>query len=152
MRILRVDPLSGFVPSSSISSANKEVEHILEQSSEGEDKVPNQSAKRRRYEFFTPEEKTQVRKWAAEHDVTASTIRHLSKEFPGCSLKESSVRTWKIKYHQEIALRKRTGKGMVVKEISAKKSGRRLLLEEELDKRVQAYSVTSSEQLLSILL
>ena len=71
-----------------------------------------------------------------------AAIQHFFEEFPGHLLKESSVQTWKMKYLQEITLRKRTGKDMVVKEIGAKKSGRPLLLGEDLDKRVQAYLVS----------
>ena len=131
------------VPSISAATGNQELERVLEQSSETEDKDLNQSAKRGQYEFFTHQEKVQIGKLATEHGV-AATIRHFSKEFPGRSLEQSSVQTWKMKYMylQEIALRKRTGKDMVVKEIGAKKSGCPLLLGEELDKRVQAYLVS----------
>ena len=46
-----------------------------------------------------------------------------------------------MKYLQEIAARKRAGEDMTVKELANKKTGRPLLLGEDLDKQVQAYLV-----------
>ena len=56
---------------------HKEVEHLLK----AEAKEPG---KRARYDFFTPEEKAQIGKRAAEHGVTA-TIRFWAIKFPGRS-------------------------------------------------------------------
>ena len=60
-------------------------------------------------------------------------------------VKESSVRTWKNKYLQELALRKKTGKEMTVKTVAIKKSGRPLLLGEQPGKRVQAFLLAMRE-------
>ena len=68
------------------------------------------------YKHFTPKKKTHIGKRAAEHGVTA-TLRFFSKVFPACPLKESSLRTRKKKYEEELAKNKRAGKEMVVTEL-----------------------------------
>lgn len=73
-----------------------------------------------------------------------ATIRYFSKLFSGRLLKESSVRTWKKKYLQEIA-RRREGKNSPVKQLPEKKTGRPLLLGEELHKQVWAYLASLQE-------
>jgi hypothetical protein len=125
--------LSTVVPSSSIAAANKEVKQVLDKADK-----PEGNLKRGAYEYFTPEEKAQIGKRAAEYGVTAS-LRYFSKAFTGRSLKESTVRTWKMKYLQEIAARRRSGGDMNVKELVNKKLGRPLMLGEDLDKQVRAY-------------
>ena len=62
--------LSTVVPSSSIAAANKEVKQVL-------DKTDKPESKRGAYEHFTPEEKAQIGKRAAEYGVTAS-LRYFS--------------------------------------------------------------------------
>ena len=99
-------PLSQGVPSS-ISAANKVVVVVLDPPGAGE-KRTSQSDKHGGCDHFTPEEKARTGKRSAEHGI-AATIRYFSKRFPGCSLKESSVRTWKMKYLHEIAVKKRAG-------------------------------------------
>ena len=83
-------PLSAVMPSSSILTANKEVKTILDCSNDCKKKRGN-------YEHFSITDKGKIAKYAAENGVTAA-IRQLSHNFPGCLLKESSVRTWKMKY------------------------------------------------------
>ena len=134
--------LSKVVPSSSITAANKEVKRVLDLSDEAGGKDP--APKRGKYEHYTGAEKVQIGKRAAEHGVVA-TIRYFSKIFPDRSLKESSVRTWKKKYLQEIARRRREGEHLLVKELPEKKTGRPLMLGEELDKQVRAYLVSLRE-------
>ena len=73
-----------------------------------------------------------------EHGVTAS-VHYFLKVFPRWSLKESSVRTWRIKYLQEIAAKRRAVEEVTMKELANKKTGRPLLLKENLDKQVWAY-------------
>ena len=68
--------------------------------------------------------------------MTAS-LRYFSKAFTGRSLKESTVLTWKIKYLQEIAARKRAGRDITVKELANKKLGHSLMLDEDLDSRYE---------------
>ena len=128
-------PLSKAVPSSSIVAANKEVKEVLEKPEEKDTLTPS---KRGTYESFTPEEKARIGKRAAEHGVTA-TVRHFSRVFTNRSLKESTVRTWKMKYLQEVAARRRANEDTSVKELVNKKTGRPLMLGEDLDKQVRAY-------------
>ena len=59
-------PLSAVVPSSSIAAAKKEVTKVLEE------ELDTPKSARGEYEHFTPEEKAQIGKRAAEHGVTAT--------------------------------------------------------------------------------
>ena len=129
-------PLSAVVPSSSIAAANKEVTKVLEEELDQKDATPKSA--RGEYERFTPEEKARIGKRAAEHGVPAA-IRYFSKVFPGRSLKESTVRTWKKRYLQEISGRKRAGEAVTVEALENKKTGRPLMLSQDLDKQVQSY-------------
>ena len=77
--------LCAVMPSSSIAAANK-VKQILDKANKPEENLAKCGA----YEHFTPEEKAQIGKRAAEYGVTAS-LRYYSRAFPGQSLKESTV-------------------------------------------------------------
>ena len=142
-------PLSRVIPAYSIAAANKEVKRVLDLPTAAEEKQT--TSKRGTYNHFTPEEKARIGKRAAEHSVTA-TIRYFSKVFPDCLLKESTVRTWKKKFLQETARKKRAGEDMTVKEIADKKRGRPLLLGCKFDKQVQAYLIPLRENGAVILL
>ena len=134
-------PLSTSVPSSSIAAANREVKQLLDKAENNErtdSPRATSTSKRGTYERFTAEEKAKIGRRATEHGVTAS-VRYFSKVFPGRSLKESSVRTWKTKYLQEIAAKRRAGVDVTVNELANEKTGRPLLLGENLDKQVRAY-------------
>ena len=104
------------------------------------DEPADSTTKRGTYEHFTPEENALIGKRAAEFGIRAS-IRYFSTKFPGHSLKESSVRTWMTKYQKELAARKRAGEDTTVKELGKKKTGRPLMLGEELDRQVRAYLI-----------
>ena len=127
--------LPAAVPSSSIAAANKDVTKVLEEELDKKDATPKSA--RGDYEHFIPEEKARIGKRAAEHGVTGA-IRYFSKVFPGRSLKESTVRTWKKKYLQEISERKRAGEAVTVEALENKKTGRPLMLGQDLDKQVQS--------------
>ena len=88
--------------------------------------------------ILLPKKRHGFGKRSAEHGI-AATIHYFSKRFPGRSVKESSVLTWKIKYLHEIAVKKRAGKDVTVKVLADKKIGRPLLLGYELEKQVQTY-------------
>ena len=94
-------PLSKVIPSSCIEAANKTVKDIvsLESTVSMSDHSCEASTKKERgsYEQFTPEEKLQMGKRAAERGM-ASTIRYFQKLFSDRAVKESSVRTWRNKY------------------------------------------------------
>ena len=96
-------PLSKAVPSSSMVATKKEVKQVLDEHKGKDTRILSKCGK---YESFTLEEKAQIGKQAAEYSVTAM-VRHFSRVFTHRSLKESTVRTWKMKYLQEVAARRR---------------------------------------------
>ena len=121
-------PLSSVIPSSSIAAANENVVELLKY----------RKPKRGSYDLFTEEEKAKIARSASEIGVT-STIRKLSKSFPGRTLKESTVRTWMNKYKKELVFRKRSGKDVDIKRLENRRRGRPLLLGQEIDRQVQMY-------------
>ena len=70
------------IPSSAISSANTEVQRILQ----GKKQQPAQKSRRESYTKFTTEQKAEITKRAAENGI-AATIHHFVKKYP--DLKES---------------------------------------------------------------
>ena len=66
-------PLSKEVPLTAIAAANGEVKHVVELQ-RGKTRGP--------YTKFTPEQKAEIGKRAAEHGVVA-TVRYYEKRFPG---------------------------------------------------------------------
>ena len=125
-------PLSERMPSSSITSANKEVQSEL--NSDGE----TLGSKRGHYARYSDEERTQVAKRASEMGVTNS-LRFFGKKFADHPLKESTVRTWKKQYEQEIKLRYKVGQPMEITKLECGKRGHPLLLEATMDKELQEY-------------
>ena len=100
------------------------------------------------YKSFSPDIKAEIEKYVAENGV-ASTLRRYVSQYPG--LKESTVRTWKTVYSQELKKRVRSGTEMCatvtsVQELPSKKRGRPYLLGEELDKRVRSYLIALRER------
>jgi len=59
------------MPSLSVAAANEEVKRVLDEEGKKPDN-PTVMSKRSPYQHFTPEEKLQIGKWAAECGVTAS--------------------------------------------------------------------------------
>ena len=118
--------LSGVISTSRIVSANKELQKVIKES---EDRTLR---KRGPYEHFSAQEKAKIGKDAAEHGV-AATVRRYQKLFPMRSVKESSVRTWRNKYLEELQTRNKEGREMVVKELPNKKRGRPLMLGDKLN-------------------
>ena len=123
-------PLSKVVPSTSITSANGEMRHVLQQ-----------TPKRGTYAKLTADKKAEIRKRAAEHGV-AATIRYYNKH--SIEVKESSVRTWRNAYTSEIRKRWREGsEDVIVKKLPEKKRGRPFLLGEELEMQVRRAYLTA---------
>ena len=88
------------------------------------------------YMRFSPEQKIQVARYAVESGNKRKIIRY--SKLWGVDLKESTVRTWKAEYGEE--LRKRKGiDPTTIKELPSRKQDRPLLLGEELDTDVKAY-------------
>lgn len=127
-------PLSDKIPSSSIAAANNEVKDQVSSL------TVNEVVKRGTYSKYSDEERTKVGKRASEMGVT-NTLRFYKKEFSDKPLKESTVRTWKVQYEQELKRRHKfeTGKETGVTKLVSGKRGRPFLLGNELDKRVQEY-------------
>ena len=69
----------------------------------------------------------------------AAAQRHFSAELK-TDLKESTVRTWKMKYLKELSQRRRAGTvDMEVTSLPSKRRGRPLMLGEKLDMKVKSY-------------
>ena len=123
------------IPSSAISSANTEVQCVLQ----GKEQQPAQKLSRELYAKFTTEQKPEIAKWAAENGI-AATICHFAKKYP--DLKESSVCTWKSAYTAEIKWKCSVGVGdLDIKALPKKKRGRPYLLGKQLEMQVRAYLV-----------
>jgi len=131
--------LSKAISTGGIVAANKEVQRVMESINDGT------QLKRGPYEHFDDEERAQIGKYAADHGVAAA-VRHFQRLFPTRKVKESSVRTWRNKYLEDLQIRKEEGREMVVKKLPFKKRGRPLLLGDYLDRQLQAY-VTEIRQM-----
>ena len=127
-------PLSSTVKPQAIESANKKVSAFLASDSSAKDDSSGPS--RGPYMKFSPEQKAQVARYAMESGNKRAIIRY-SKQW-GVDLKESTVRTWKSKYEEELRKRKPT-ELPPIKALPNRKQGRPLLLGEELDTAVKAY-------------
>ena len=122
--------LSTKVPPEAIVSANANVKEVV---------MKNEVSQKKRgpYLHLTPAQRFKVGQRASEFGVT-STLRYYAKHFPELPLKEPSVRRLKNEYQSSL---KGSLKGSDdgVKELPCKKTGRPLLLGDELDKQVQEY-------------
>lgn len=119
-------PLSAQIPSSATAEANRAIRNTI---SEGK-KI------RGKYKIYTPAVRLEIAKYACNHGVT-SAARVFSRRLRN-TVAESTVRSMRDAYRDE--LRKRSAED--VEEMSvlpSKKRGRRVLLDEELDKTVQLY-------------
>ena len=69
-------------------------------------------------------------------ELQLRTLRRYQKLFQARSVKESSVRTWRNKYLEELQRRNKEGREMVVKELPNKKRGQPLMLGDDLDEQL----------------
>lgn len=101
--------------------------------------VTPRSKSRGAYAKHTPEQQAAIGKYASMHGNKAA-VRHFSKKL-GVDVRESSVRTWKLKYRAEVSRMQRNGEtnDLEVKSLPVKKRGRPLLLGEKLDDEVKCY-------------
>ena len=122
--------LSTKVPPETIVSANANVKEVV---------MKNEVSQKKRgpYLHLTPAQRFKVGQRASEFGVT-STLRYYAKHFPKASTERTSVRRLKNEYQSSL---KESLKGSDdgVKELPCKKTGRPLLLGDELDKQVQEY-------------
>ena len=123
-------PLSERVPSKAIELANTEVKQFKESS----------RGRRSPYLILTPSQRYEVGRRASEHGVTAS-LRYFSKKYPQLSLKETTVRRLKNMYRSTLKSKKSNDDSLQgeVQELPRKKTGRPLLVTEELDTQIQEY-------------
>ena len=127
-------PLAQSVPSTSIAAANLEVYSVVES---------QKNKKRGQYAKYTPEQKSMIGKSSAEHVVVAAVCYYI-RDFP--NLKENIVRDWRNAYRLELRnrVRDRNEADINITELPLKK-GHPLLLDEVLDKQVQAYLTSFRE-------
>ena len=123
-------PLSENMPSSAVSSANAKVTDVFEKQT---------SSIRGPYLTLTPTQKYQIGKRTAEYGTTAA-IRYYQKKFPDLPLKETTVRRLKNLYQSSLKAQGPEASSFeAVNEIHGSKTGRPLLIGDELDKQVQQY-------------
>ena len=121
--------LSSKLASSAIQQANNHVIPVIERQASGG---------RGPYLILTPSQRFQVGKRASEHGVT-STLRYYSKHFQDLQLKETSVRRLKNEYRASVKRPRDDTSIEDVQELPSKKTGRPLLLGNDLDKQVREY-------------
>ena len=122
-------PLSEKLTSATIHDANEAARAA----------TSKQSAKRGRYAKFTPEQQAEVARYALMYGNIAAQ-RRFSRKL-GTDIKESTIRTWKIKYQAAVSLKKGSSgdQDVSVTSLPTKKRGRPLMLGEKLDEEVQYY-------------
>ena len=118
-------PLSSSLPASAIVSANKEVSKELE------------SKKRGKYNKYTPSQRFEIGNYSSQNGAAAAA-RYLSRKYK-CTVSESTVKSIKKDYMKELRKRPRRNNGEVTASLPTKKRGRKLLLGEDLDSKVQLY-------------
>ena len=134
-------PLSEGVPSSSIEAANNKVSELianpLESASWSKSEIyPSQlKTKRQQYLILTPAKRYEIGKRAAENDIAAS-IRYYAQKYPELPLNKTTVRRVKNLYRLPLST---PSKSQGDSGNSCKKTGRPMLLGEELDTQVQEY-------------
>ena len=130
--------LSRSIPSQAIAEANKQVERVL---AEGSNRGP--------YTKYNAAVRPEIGKYACQHGAAAAA-RHFTRKLKK-PVRESSVKSIKKGYIEELRKRQRTDDGEEVTAFPAKKRGRKLLLGDDLDHKVQVYlkKVREGEKLAS---
>ena len=124
-------PLSEKIPSKAIFTANQKVMEVLEK--QGEKSV------RGHYHTLTPAQKLTVGKMAAEFGTTAA-MQFFAKKYPQLPLKETTVRRLKNMYQSQLKQKHGDACSSVdLQGFFAKKTGRPLMIGENLDKQVRDY-------------
>ena len=131
--------MTTLVPSLSIVVANEVAKNVISEAmvdtSEG---LKETSKGWGPHVQFTPEGKASVGKHATKYGI-ASIVWYFKHTFSNLKMKESCVHIWRNKYLDELSKRKHTDE-IYVNELSTdKRTGRRLILGEEVDKQVQSH-------------
>ena len=123
-------PLTEELPSSVISTANKD---IIESS-----KIESSTKTKGPYAKFTPEFKAKIAKYAIENGNCAAARKFSAPvDKP---INESSVRFWVVAYKKELRRKRRIGEALPdVQVLPECKKGGPLLLGEKLDCKVKSY-------------
>ncbi|KAJ8313592.1 hypothetical protein KUTeg_008153 [Tegillarca granosa] len=99
-----------------------------------------ESAKRGKYTLYSPSNRAEIGLYVSENGP-ASAVRNFKDKFP--NLNESTVRTFRDKFRSEIKSRKRKldfdNTDINVETLEPNKRGRKTLLSDDLDKKVQNY-------------
>ena len=123
-------PLSTTIPPAAISSANREVEVVLNDAAA--------KSKRGPYKKYTPKERADIGKFGAENGVQAA-VRKYSRVFRK-PVNESTVRQFKRAYLAERARKRRAGDDdLTVEALAHRKRGRPLLVGSHMDSIIQEY-------------
>lgn len=118
-------PLSSTLPGNVIAAANREVEKELK------------TKKRGQYKKYTPSQRFQIGRYSSQHGAAAAA-RHFSRIYEH-EVSESTVKSIKNYYISEVRKRPRSDDGEEFASLPTKKRGRKLLLGEDLDSKVQLY-------------
>ena len=119
-------PLSDFIPTQAIAEANKEVEKVIAE-----------DTKRGSYTKYSAVDRAKIGKYACQHGAAAAA-RHFTRKFKK-RVSESTVKSIKQGYIKELLKRPRADDGEELMAFPAKKRGRKLLLGDDLDHKVQVY-------------
>ena len=120
--------LSAVISPAAIENMNKEVRKF----------DTSLTSSRGAYAKLSSEQQATIAEYAYLHG-NAAAVSRFSKEL-GMAIKESSVRTWKVKYQKELQRKRQAGKmDLSVKSLPSQKRGRPLLLGEKMDKEVKSY-------------
>ena len=113
-----------------IAEMNKEVEEATRSVAGG---------KRGHYQTYTSSERSQIGKYASQHGATAAS-RHFSHKLKK-SVSRSTAKSMKKAYEEELRKRRRCDdeSDQEISDLPAKKRGRKVLLGEDLDMKVQLY-------------
>ena len=124
-------PLSSSISSQAIAAANKEVQKAVGQSSVT-------GKKRGPYNKFTAAQRFEIGKYSCQYGA-AEAARHFSRKL-GSKVRESSVKSIKKAYLEELRKRPRNDDGEEpISVLPVKKRGRKVLLGDDLDQKVQIY-------------
>ena len=120
--------LSAVISPAAIENMNKEVRKF----------DTSLTSSRGAYAKLSSEQQATIAEYAYLHG-NAAAVSRFSKEL-GMAIKESSIRTWKVKYQKELQRKRQAGKmDLSVKSLPSQKRGRPLLLGEKMDKEVKSY-------------
>ena len=118
--------LSTTISREAIAAANQEVQKEL-----------NATKKRGQYKKYSPAQRSAIGRYSSRHGAAAAA-KHFSKLW-GCKISDSTVKSIKKAYLDELRKRPRSDGGGEITALPPKKRGRKLLLGEDLDMKVQIY-------------